>query len=396
MPRFFQGYPWRFVITDRTSATLTFLDRLSRERTVTVGLNQPRDHAGSVPSDSSEINILHTDGDPFLAEGNRLVYGFRREGGSSGPPWVCRFAGVLYHVEDAALTGSPVTHYAARDPWQLLYKRPVRTAAGALPPAAGLVFAGAQQATDIAFQILFNSVAVEGGCHIDFLSGTVGPSSTLTNFTVQAGSSVGQAWDQLCATGLVDIVLDPLYDPTGHPGICVVFNAYAKAGAVRNDAIFAWDKPSRSLTGISRVTDGTQRENTVAYYAGQGGPLVALVTDPTSIAKYDPYWAQQFWPGKSAGPVAAMAAQRLALFENGATTYTFQPAPERSPIPLLEYDPGDWAPFYASKRLRVPLSPVAASGQWTNLPRIRATTLQIADNQTETVSELLTAIEPMP
>lgn len=394
--RFFRGFPWRYVVTDLDSATLTFLDRLARDRTVTVAVNQPRDMSGSVPSDSPEVNIPHTDGDPFLAEGNRLLYVFRREGGT-GAPWVIQGAGPIDHVEDAALTGSPVTHFSARDPWQLLYRCPVRDGSGDRPTSpAGLVFAGAQQVGDIAYQLLINSIAAGEARHIDPLGSSVPATDTVTDFTLDPSKSVGQAWDDLCATGLLDIELAPVYDPLGRPGICVEFIVHSKLGTVQNDAIFAWDKPSRSLTGISRVTDGTQRENTIQYFAGQGGPAVALASDAASIDKYGPYWAQQFWPGRAAGPVAAMADQRLMLFKDGAKSYTFQPAPERSPVPLRDYWPGDWAPFYASKRLRTQLAPTIVGGAFTDIPRVRAITLDIADNQTETVSELLVAMETPP
>jgi hypothetical protein len=77
-------------------------------------------------------------------------------------------------------------------------------------------------------------------------------------------------------------------------------------------------------------------------------------------------------------------------------TFTFAPAPERSPIPFDDYMVGDWAPFFASKKLRAPLGPTLAAGVWTNIPRIEAFTLDIADSQTETVSQLLTALDIQP
>jgi len=393
--RFFRGYPWRFIVTDLNTQTLTLLDRLASARTVTKAMDQPMDASGHVPSDSPEINILHTDGDPFMAEGNRLVYGFRREGwDGSNPPWVCRFAGVLDHLEDIVGTNSPVTQWTARDPWQYMYSRPVRLADGQLSGPLGRVFLAADgwTPTTIAQQLLLDTIAFDGPCFVE--SGTVADSVSIGDVTFQQGLSVGAAWDQLCATNKVHIVLDPVYDPVGHPGICSYFNAYPDIGQVRNAAIFAWDLPSRSLLSVDRIIDGTLRANSIQFYFGQGGPPVDLATDAASIAKYGNYWAQQFWPGfKQAGPVAAMAAQQLLLLRNGSVTYQFAPAPERSPIPFDDYDVGDYAPFYASKKLRAPLQPTLVDGAWADLPRIRAFTIQIADNQTETVSQLLTSFE---
>jgi hypothetical protein len=399
--RFFSGYPWRFIVTDLNTETITFLDRLSTARQVSVGRNVARTAQGTVPSDNPEINILHTDGDPFLNEGNRLVYGFRREGwnGSVGP-WVCRFAGPLLHLEDNAQTDAPASPWIAMDPWAKLYRVPVRLENGDLPGPDGRVFLAADLWTypEIAFQLLLDSITYDGTCFIDTAGGTIVPGPVIgADFTLQQGLSVGAAWDQLCATGKVDIELDPVYDPVGSPGICCTFNAKPVIGVTQNAAIFAWDLPSRSLTDISRVIDGTGRANTIQYYFGQGGPPVSLQVDAASVAKDGEYWEQQFWPGfKEAGPVTAMAARRLALVKDGVRTFTFAPAPERSPIPFDDYMPGDWAPFFASKKLRAVLQPALVSGQWTNIPRIESFTVDIADNQTETVNPLLVSMDIQP
>jgi hypothetical protein len=399
--RFFSGYPWRFIVTDLNTETITFLDRLATARQVTVGRNQARHAQGTVPSDSPEVNIPHTDGDPFLNEGNRLVYGFRREGwnGTVGP-WVCRFAGPLLHLEDNAQTDAPASPWIAMDPWAILYRRPVRLEDGDLPGVDGRVFLAADLWTypEIALQLLLDSITYDGTCFIDPTGGTVTPGGVISaDVTLQQGLSVGAAWDQLCATGRVDIELDPVYDPVGSPGICAVLIAKPTIGVTQNAAIFAWDLPSRSLTDISRVTDGTGRANTIQYYFGQGGPPVSLQIDAASKAKYGEYWEQQFWPGfRQAGPVTAMAARRLALVKDGVRTFTFAPAPERSPVPFDDYMPGDWAPFFASKKLRAKLGPTLVSGQWTNIPRIESFTVDIADNQTETVNPLLVSMDIQP
>lgn len=399
--RFFEGFPWRYIVTDLNTETITFLDRLATNRQVNVGRNQPRDMSGAVPSDNPEINILHTDGDPFLNEGNRLLYAFRREGAfGPGPTWVCRGAGPILFTDDAAQTDQPLTRFTAYDPWKLTYKRPLRLAGGDLPGAAGRVFLAADNWTyqQIAKRLLTDSILYDGTLFIDPDGGTIVDGDPIVeDLTLQQGQSVGQCWDTLCATGNLDIVLAPIYDPVGAPGICVTFNAKPRIGVVRNAAIFAWDLPSRSLVDISKAKDGSGRANKIQYYYGQGGPPVSVQTDAASLAKYGEYWEQQFWPGfKEAGPVTAFAARRLQLVRDGAKTYTFSPAPERSPIPLLEYDPGDWCPFYASKKLRAPLNPTLVSGVWQDIPRVEAFTLDIADDHTETVSQLLTSLEVQP
>lgn len=95
---------WRFVVTDLGGATLTILDHLASDKMVTPKLNEPLEVSGTVPSDNSEINILHTDGFPFLAEGVRQLYGFRRESNSS-PYYTIRASTLILQVSDASGTG---------------------------------------------------------------------------------------------------------------------------------------------------------------------------------------------------------------------------------------------------------------------------------------------------
>ncbi len=59
MGRFYRGYLWRTVITDRHSQAITCLERLSANRTITYALNQPAVTTAQVPSDDPRVNIPH-------------------------------------------------------------------------------------------------------------------------------------------------------------------------------------------------------------------------------------------------------------------------------------------------------------------------------------------------
>src|SRR6476646_8770117 len=128
--------PWRFVVTDRSSATRTFLDRISTKRSLLYTLDSPAHAVGTVDSANRDISIAHTDGDPYLAEGNRLLYGFRREGAfiaGDYKPWVCRFAGPILQIDDVGTPDIPQSTFTAFDPWMYLMNRPVCNAAGDFP-----------------------------------------------------------------------------------------------------------------------------------------------------------------------------------------------------------------------------------------------------------------------
>jgi hypothetical protein len=407
----FQSPFWRFVVLDlATFEILSFLDQFATNRTATYTLNQAAVATGRVPSDNPEVNLpWPTDfDDPFVAEGVRVLYGFRREGTDDDPPvWVPRFAGLIMQLEDTAESDVAYTDFTAYDPWQYLLSRPVCNADGSLVGPNGISFT-ATHANVIALELLLNTINNQGDVLIDagvawggtsFYTGTI-ESCDQIDINFPQGTSVGDAWQQLTALDVCDIVLTPIYDPINRPRYLVEFNIYTQVGSPKDDAIFAWDRPSQSLVGITRLIEGgTQRANAVKYFAGQGGSAtggqtIALKEDAASIIKFGEYWRQQFFPNQTvAAAVEALAEAQLALSEAGRVTVTISPAPERSPQPFLDYYLGDRVPVYASSRFRAPI-PAAdeSASDEQNYQRIYGIPLEIGDDSIERVQQLLTAI----
>lgn len=362
--RFFNGYPWRWVVlaiadpgpgsSTPELQVLTLLDHLALDAAVDLILDDPAVATLRVPSDSPEVNILHTDGDPFVDEGNRALIGFRREGttGTDHRVWVPRFAGIIMQPEDAASNaegaGNAYTTIHAYDPWQILYRRPARDSDGSL--ADDSIFAGPANAVVLA--LLAYSEAVDGPTFIDVTNGTIETLDPIS-ITVTKGQSVGEIWKQLCDSGYCDLVLTPIYDPFVRPDKLVELNVFDVAGDARYGVPFAWDLPGRTVVTIGRGTDGQQRSNKVQFYNGQGGPPVPVEEDAPSIARNGVYYTQQFFPALAdADVVQARAVEELRLRKDGVVTIRVSPAPERSPIPLVEYVLGDEVPIFASARFR--------------------------------------------
>jgi len=402
--RFYQNPLWRFVVTTLDGEVLTFLDHLAMDRTVTYLLGAPAQTSGRVPSDNPEINIVADDGYPFLAEGNRLMFGFRREGGN--PPWVIRFAGIVMQVEDRADADQEsvaYSHYTAWDPWQYLMNRPVMNQDGDLPGPDGISWT-ATPSSEVAAQILRNTIINEGTVYIDagasyggtgFYTGTI--ESTLPiDINFEQGTTVGQAWQELMATNTLDILLLPIYDPLNRPGTCVQFNAYAQAGSVIDEAIFAWDKPSRSLIAISHQYDGSQRANKVQFGAGPGGMDGYTTTeiDAASVAKYGAYWYTRFFPGQQdQTAVQSFAEFTLELLKNGKQTVVSSPAPERSPLVFQEFYLGDRVPVYASRNLREPIpAPQDGTQEREFYQRVYGIPLTLTDDGVEEIREMLMSV----
>jgi len=168
------------------------------------------------------------------------------------------------------------------------------------------------------------------------------------------------------------------------------------------NAIFAWDMPGRSVTGIDDLFDGLGRANVVQFYRGQGGSAVTQQTDAASIATYGEYWAQQFFPAQETptAAVIAIAEQQLELRKTVKQTLTINPAPTRAPDPFVDYGLGDRVPVYASNRLRQtvgdPSGTPLTTIQSIDFQRIYGIPVDIDDNGTETVRQLLVGVVGAP
>lgn len=405
---------WRFFVADLDGFGITDFSKLASQRSVEVVLNGPLSATGQVPSDDPQVWIPYDgDGydDPYLAEGTRILWGFRRE--SNTPPYyTVRAATLVQLVEDAAEQDDARTSFTAWDPWHYLLSRPVVNADGDLPGKTGLSYTNTQASVIIA-QLLRNTIDFHGFAYVDAgttYSGSSEYAGTLEtaagmaiDIIFQQGTTVGQAWQQITDLGVCDIILSPIYDPSGRSfGSSTVYNylcelnVYAQAGVTRDEQIFAWNMPGRSLVGLSRQEEGSVRANNIEFFAGQGGSYGkgVLQTDVASEAKYGQYWAQQFFPGEIVKQaVTSLAAQQLELRKNGRETVTFSPAPERSPRPWQDYQLGDKVPVWASQTKFRKLLGATGSGsmQETQYQRLYGWRANISDDALETIDPVLTS-----
>lgn len=406
---------WRFVVGapewNATATTvdaipiITFLDRLVSDRQVDARLNEPLSISGSVPADSPEVTIEHDDGDPFLAEGNRVIWGFRRED-SVDSLWVPRAAGIILNLNDEATNDGMRTNFVAYDPWQYLYSRPALLRGSDYPPtdtASSSVFPGDnginygqwKRGSTIVCELLEDTINCFGDCFIDAgtayggtasWDGVIEDTAYLEWFNIQQGTTVGQAWADLVATGTLDIVLKPIYDPVNRPGYLCELSVYARAGTIRPEAVMAWDLPSRTALGLTRENDGTGRGNILRYHNGQGGPPAETIPDlpsttTASMQKYGRWLSEQFFPYQIKGAaISELALSQYAMTLDGKQSVSVRPVPTMAPEPFRDYELGDTVPVYASANLRTTLA-----GYY----RVVGMPIEIDDNAVERVQELV-------
>jgi hypothetical protein len=401
--RFFTGFPWRFIFTDIPipgsggsvgGQTTTWADSVTRNRQIVYTLDQASVITCDVDSSSNQVNLISFDGFTEVSQTKRLIYAFRREATDPLHPWVCRAAGIVMVPEDQADTDVPLTHLTAYDPWKYLEGRPVMDEDGNLPGPYGFQYLGLR-GDQIVTEILKATIesTFGGFCFVDagvanggtaFYSGTIEETLQI-NFDVQQGTSVADAWTQVCESGFLDIVLTPIYDPVNRPGYTHELNVYNLAGSDQPTAVMGWDQMNRSLSSIDRLHDATPGNfaDVVQYYVGQGGPPAPLEMNDAAIAAFGYYWSTQFFPDQtipSAQIVTALAQQALTLSKQGQRTTTVNLTPERSPIVFLDYNLGDRVPIYASNQLRT-----SSAGY----QRVQAIPIIITDDGIEEVQGLL-------
>ena len=412
MPRWFSGYQSRFLVTDLFGVTTTWLDRLTLGASLAFNLDQPMTGTISLRSNDPRVNRIFTpDGDPRVAQSNRLLYTFLRQGGD--PPWQCVAAGMIMSPEDQADQDVPTTHLTFYDAWQFLFGTPCfLDESGTLPGPDGFQFfatpGGEIVATLLGNAIFGSEPSVPGtggnGYMIDagvtyggtIYWGGVIEATPAIDFVVQQGMTVGDAWNQLLAAGTqalgtgyvdsgVDIVLTPIYDPVRRPGYTHELSVYNLAGVEQPGAPMAWGQFTRSSETADRQHDATPGNfvDIANFYAGQGGPGVGEVQNAANVAKYLGYWSQQFFPQQpDAYSVQAMAQQAIQLQKQGKRTFTVNPDPLRAIGPFVGYNIGDRIPIYAPNSLRV-----AAAGY----QRVQGIPLEINPDGVARVNALLTS-----
>lgn len=394
---------WRTIITNLDSRTLSVFDQRAKERAYALTFNGASSHVGRVAADDPEVHTAALDGDPLLAPNNRLAFCLRREKGaaaldSSAPyPWVPRFSGLVEQTEDAS-GDVPTTRYTAYDAWQYWYSRRLIDPLTNDPPGRNGINYAPVALSDVAQLLLAASEAADGPLLVD-LSSIDSMDTALTPIKFDRGMSLGDAFDRMVESGTIEFKLNPIYDPVNRPGVLNELVIRPAIGNRQDNAIFHWDTGNRSnISNLTRIVDGTRLANKIVFYAGQGGEPVTTQTNATSIAKYGEYWMEQFLSNNYVvGLVETLAQATLRIHTDGLQAITFTPTPEIAPMPLRDYQVGDYVPVWASRNFRDPIAPDLdnpPSGT-TEDPngwlRVFAIPIEVDDNGVEQVRAILTS-----
>lgn len=373
---------WRYGVCDLNGRVISLVSRLALNKKPKYRLNRPATNTCAVPSDEPLVNTSHTDGYPYVNEGNRVLKAWRRESGR----WVIRFTGHILQLQDEGDEIRLQTLVSAYDPMQRLFRRLVRNSAGS--KTADVTFTSESGAT-IARTLVERTIRYGGPLGISYtgtgsstsLDGTFA-ATTAQTVTFPQGTSVGDALVYLTDTDTMDVVFAPL---DRQDGMLVEMSVPAQRGTAKPNAVFAYAMGNHSIQSIRRLRDAFELANDVDIY----GPHLNLhghpTPDATSQGIYGVWEDVRILPDiNSQTFLDTLAQNEQDLRRNPRETLSISPAPEKGPVPFNEYDVGDTVQVYVGPTLRK---------TFAGAQRVYGLDLEIDDDGFERVGELIASAD---
>lgn len=369
--------PWRLVLGDILGRPISMLSSFAFEKELEFILNRPARCSFTVPAEEPLVNIVHTDGEPYLSCGNRTIKAYRREGNGK---WVLRFAGIVMQVEEQGDPDRATIAVTAFDPLLLLSHRPVRRENG----DGKRVVRFANEAGALIAKAL-----VQRTNQYDGISGAVATGSFDAGSTPQTldfeQTTVGDALVSMTDTGTLDLVFAPL-DRTD--GILARMSAISKRGKDKSSSVvFAYGLAPYNVTNWSRTRNTDQMANDITLVGGKSNHLLFSAEATASVTKYHRYndimtltdvTQQEF--------VDALGTELIALRKKPREIIAIEPTPERAPQPFTDYFLGDIVKVKCEVK---PALPTGSHQIINGVQRIYGLLIQVDDNGYEKVGQLV-------
>lgn len=314
-------------------------------------LNRPTVLTFNVPSEHKLVNIVHDDGDPYLAVGNRLVKGYRKVSTSSDElpaattNWTLKFVGRIWHIEDAGDSDTVNTAVTVVDPLHDCVSRLVRSASGDFQKHVS--WWGPPAGTDTGDSIIKDMIDRTNACALAPLLFDTGGT-----FDTCAYQTAG--WDQafimpsivtLTDTGTVDISLEyadymdiTQTDWTQHAHL----SAMPRLGSDKPAVIFGYAAPPQTVSQFNRTVDMATFANDVTLWGKTIAGHTAHEVDSASAAKYGAFEeASSLSDINTLELIQMLASEQLYLRSKPKDIVSITPLQGVSALPFDEWFLGD-------------------------------------------------------
>ena len=396
---------WRFVLCNKNGKPISMLDGIASDVRFDYILNRAAVMSFSVPSEDPRVNILHTDGDPYLDVGDRVMKAWRKTPiGSTETPggWELKFAGRVWSLEDTGDGDTVRTSVVCFDPLKILEKRvcrnddgtywddqkPVEFWNGAVYPAVIGRPEDGSSGAKIIKKLIQRTRDYAGPVHIN-LSGNWEDTSGMTLSFDQA--MVSDAIATITDTITCDLEVT---DGGGSPGY---LNAYdgtfmrlggvARLGSDKTATVFFYyAKTPFTASEYTRTKSLDMMANAIHFMGKSRAGWRVSAEDATSQDDFLVMEDVASLTGIEHSAIAQKLADiQLALRKDPRDIVTVLPTPESSSMPWNDYWLGDTVSVEAATT-PFPVTRQTVSGA----QRIYGISLAIDDDYGEHVTDLIT------
>jgi hypothetical protein len=369
--------PWRIVLCDLRGRPIALYTTFAFEKEFEYVLNRPARCSFVVPAEEPLVNILHTDGEPYLSCGNRTIKAYRREGNGN---WMLRFAGIIMQTEEQGDPDKVTIAVNAFDPLLLLQHRPIRRQNGDLRRTVRFVD---EAGAIIAKKMVNRTIQYDGPCGIETTGAFASTSAPQTLAFDQ--QFIGDGLVSMTDTATLDLVFAPV-DRTD--GILVKMSAIKKRGTDKSGSVsFDYGIGEYNVSEWRRTRNTDQMANDVTIIGGRSNQLVEHRESLASQTKYHTYVDMQTYSDiQTPEFLDALAVEMIALRKKPREIISVTPLPERAPSPWTDYFLGDIVNVQCEVK---PSLPTGSHQIISGVQRIYGITISVDENGFEKVAELV-------
>ena len=265
---------WKFVLRDRLQNDLADISAIAFDKKLHRRLNRPAVATCRVPSGNALVYTIYGGdgwGDPYLAEGTRLLAVYQRATPSS--PWVIVHQGVVWYLEEAGDENTVYTDITSMDPLAFWPMRPVRDSTGNLiSPEFGDPISGPALVKAIALNSEQAGDGTAADCEGPLFLDIGGGDYDLSGVNMTPDKvmdwpfTMGDMLTMLTDTGLCDVWVDPIDSPGSNK--IGRLNAKTTAGSDRPSIHFDYGLGDYSIAQIRRSKSVDSVCNKLWYYLG--------------------------------------------------------------------------------------------------------------------------------
>lgn len=342
---------WVFQICDRAGAAISNITQIARDRVFQYRLGQPTTLTFSVPAEDEAIGGMHTDGQPVLDAGDRIVKAFRWERQNDGSmARTLKYLGIVWQAQDAGQGETAHVAVTCTEPTSLLAKRYAIAAEADGGGPQHVVFDGID-ATIIVEMLIQRTNDIS---YMGFDWGEEGMEIGVDRSVTYQWRTIADVLTELSnALNGFDWYFAPSDADWYYYGDLV---PVPKLGQTRSDIVFGWDMPPHNVARMERMLNMDNTANYLWTVGNTGSGADAIVSIAEDVDSQNTYGRMEvmdtFSDVSDAGYLAALTADDLNFRSIRREIVQFMPSSGSWPMFWDDFNIGDTVQVGAGPKLR--------------------------------------------